>query len=614
MSSELVAASTTDDSLIRSLETSLQANGIQVRDGAVQNLLDQREWIYPSKRIEDLRKKLNQEQLYSVFNYQHHLQSAKLLFDFIKNQDSCVVYGHKAQGKTQFLFFVFKLLQAAGEKVLFLDSTMIPPEEGDNKIAIGKGTFCGKWWKDSFLQIDDEVKKCLEKFYANKRPKSFGKFIRALRTFIDKGEKKTRVWIIIDEVVLFENVKYLICLPKEQDLGPFNWIITGSAGIGSWVAEKHLENLVFDLPLFTKKECMTFATRLCNNLNIVLEDELGVPPAGMDDWLDEKFGGVVGYIAELVLAISKGNSVSQYFTALSSRMKKVMRKSAKENSISINQLAEDWLNEIKAEDNDWGCLRDVGLCGSSSPRGVIFALVLKSLYTFFRKEDVLGLVTRFRLKFAADPGLDGCLLELEEILKLKASLPMAASLLKLRNQGWIVDKSISLPTTNFLNSMLYDDNLFILESLKTSPTSPWYFIQLPSGFDVIDVVLADRTTGSPAIYGIQITRSSKPFKKHHTFDTCPPKSREKLNKLWRVISNHFKLDEKTVKKVYVMLAPNCEKREFRPPAGHSSDFYFSPPSLITYTEPVKARKGRTSIPKDDTSNPEQRQKKKAKTC
>lgn len=34
----------------------------------------------------------------------------------------------------------------------------------------------------------------------------------------------------------------------EQDLGPFNWIVTVSAGIGSWVAKKHLDKLVFDLP------------------------------------------------------------------------------------------------------------------------------------------------------------------------------------------------------------------------------------------------------------------------------------------------------------------------------------------------------------------------------
>jgi hypothetical protein len=204
MTSQLVAASTTDDSLIRSLEASLQANGIQVPDEkTVQNLLDQRDWIYPSKRVEDLLKKLNQEQLYSIFNYQHHLQSAKLLFDFIKNQDSCVVYGHKAQGKTQFLFFVFKLLQAMGEKVLFLDRTMLP-SHAEKIIRVNKKSFCGNRWKDSFLDIGDAlVTDSVNMLFNDGKPESFGKFFSALEAYMESSTM--RIWIIIDEVVLLED-------------------------------------------------------------------------------------------------------------------------------------------------------------------------------------------------------------------------------------------------------------------------------------------------------------------------------------------------------------------------------------------------------------------------
>ena len=610
MSSELVASSSTeDDSLIRSLKAALQANGIQVPDEKtpVKTLLDNKDWIYPSERVADLRKKLNEEQLYSVFNYQHHLQSATLLFDFIKNQDSCVVYGHKTQGKTQFLFFVFQLLQAMGEKVLFLDNTMIPPEEGDDKIAIGKGTFCGKWWKDSFLQIDDDtVKTCLDQFYQDALPSSFGKFVTALRTFIDKGEKKTRIWIIIDEVVLFEKVKYLICLPKEQDMGPFNWIITGSAGIGSWVGKRHLEKFVFDLPLFTKDESLTFASRLCNNLNIVLEDELGVPSAGIDDWLEERFGGVVGYIAEMCLEISQGNTVSQYISVLNRRIKRVIMTVAERRNITEEQVASIWLKEILSPNNDWDCLRDAGLCGSSSPRGVIFASILTSLHMFYPEVDALALVSRFRSRFAGDPGLDGCLLELEEILKLRAGCSMSASLLKLRDQIWNATESIDLPTKGAafpLNVMTFDEKCSMLVDTVKSKESSWSLIQVPYGFHLIDVVLVDTTAGSPAIYGIQITRSPEPFKGHDTFDTCRPQSREKLENLWRVISTYFELDAATVKKFYVMVAPNCKKVEYKPPVGHSSDYYFSPTSVITF--PAAAREGKISMPKEESSKLEE---------
>jgi hypothetical protein len=118
----------------------------------------------------------------------------------------------------------------------------------------------------------------------------------------------------------------------------------------------------------------------------------------------------------------------------------------------------------------------------------------------------------------------------------------------------------------------------------------WNVIELPRGFDVIDVVLVYNTTSSPAIYGIQITQSLKPFAKHHTFDTCAPKSGKKLDNLWRVISNHFNLDEKTVDKFFLMLAPNCEKVEFKPPSGHTSDYYFSPSSVIPEDDPSKLKK------------------------
>jgi hypothetical protein len=38
---------------LRQLEAAFTANGIQVRYGAVNQLLDQKEWIYPSSRVED---------------------------------------------------------------------------------------------------------------------------------------------------------------------------------------------------------------------------------------------------------------------------------------------------------------------------------------------------------------------------------------------------------------------------------------------------------------------------------------------------------------------------------------------------------------------------------
>jgi hypothetical protein len=53
-------------------------------------------------------------------------------------------------------------------------------------------------------------------------------------------------------------------------------------------------------------------------LGIGLENGIaGIPPAGIEDWLEERFGGVVGYIAEMFLEMSKGSSISQYMLSLS---------------------------------------------------------------------------------------------------------------------------------------------------------------------------------------------------------------------------------------------------------------------------------------------------------
>ena len=114
------------------LEAALRANSIQSPEGAVQLLLDQREWIYRSSRVDEMLEKLSKEQLYSVFNSHHHIDSASRLIEFLKGQCSCVVYGHKCQGKTQYLFFICKLLQAME---LVLDRTMLPSNY-DNTVEI----------------------------------------------------------------------------------------------------------------------------------------------------------------------------------------------------------------------------------------------------------------------------------------------------------------------------------------------------------------------------------------------------------------------------------------------------------------------------------------------
>jgi len=223
-------------------------NYITLPHGAIENLLARREWIYMSERVEVMLAKLSVEQLYSVFNFQHHIQCATQLFEFLgkKNKKVAVVYGNKAQGKSQFLFFVFKLLQEMGEKAIYLDKTMLSLKS-NNKINASSANFCGHLWKESF-QSDGPVQCSLDNFYADATPEMFGLFFFALREYAETS--KIPVWVIVDEVASFES--FPIDLPSDQDIGPLKWIVTGSAGIGTWVTNLHLERYVFDLPLFTK--------------------------------------------------------------------------------------------------------------------------------------------------------------------------------------------------------------------------------------------------------------------------------------------------------------------------------------------------------------------------
>jgi len=139
--------------------------------------------------------------------------------------------------------------------------------------------------------------------------------------------------------------------------------------------------------------------------------------------------------------------------------------------------------------------------------------------------------------FFAQNSQGSCLLELEEILRLGTKHSFEASLLTSINQEWIIKKNTS--DTSFKECLCYMMKV-IVGSKKTlnSTSSSWCLIQIPSGFDVNDVVLVNLSI-PPMIYGIQLTWSVKPFVNHHTFDTCPPRSKERLEKLWSIVSNIF---------------------------------------------------------------------------
>jgi hypothetical protein len=147
-------------------------------------------------------------------------------------------------------------------------------------------------------------------------------------------------------------------------------------------------------------------------------------------------------------------------------------------------------------------------------------------------------------------GLDGCLLELEEIFRLRGNHPLKAALMSCINSQRVFENLIEiLKRGGVLDVFVYDEIHSHLNKIQSSGkliASSWFLILVPSGFDLIDVGLVNLNSTVLTFCGIQITRSAKPFARHHTFDTCLPKSKERLEKLLDVIVNTTYSSDKTL--------------------------------------------------------------------
>ena len=142
----------------------------------------------------------------------------------------------------------------------------------------------------------------------------------------------------------------------------------------------------------------------------------------------------------------------------------------------------------------------------------------------------------------------------------------------------------------------------------------WYFVNLKSGFHVLDGVLVDNREGSFKIYGIQITISKDPFQNHNTLETCTDESKVMLDDLWQAIYRYFNVSDSPEPK-YLMIAPRCSGNGFRPPAGHRSELLFSPVTTELMSNlPAKPRETRAAgeqpIPEEEKQTKKHKNSKK----
>eukprot|EP00978_Attheya_sp_CCMP212_P024948 scaffold79290_cov41-Attheya_sp.AAC.4 len=233
------------------------------------------------------------------FNVEHHILAATSFFRMYHafgKRTRAVVFGHKNQGKTQFLFFLIKMLQALGEGVVYLDPKVAPVAEDkvtaewltekarqlDTNLAEWKGPFVaflrkyeatglGAWTKSWFVAQDpvaveaSKAARALDVFATEGAPTHFMEFQIALFNFVKAS--KMRVWMIVDKAIKYDS-RFKIPWPQEQETDFFHFIMTGSIGIHDFVSMHGLSSWVWDLPVFTPQEAAAFALKLATALEL----------------------------------------------------------------------------------------------------------------------------------------------------------------------------------------------------------------------------------------------------------------------------------------------------------------------------------------------------------
>jgi len=229
------------------------------------------------------------------------------------------------------------------------------------------------------------------------------------------------------------------------------------------------------------------------------------------------------------------------------------------------------------------------------PRGVILTKLLSMLKKRKADLNIRSLVRQLRQR-VKDPGLDGCLLEMEIVWTLKEGAGIAVEVLSRQGGDWERSGHVmTIPPKGKEFNVGVCDNENEIVCAEAKESASWWVIELPAGFPVIDIVAVDNEKREkPVVYGIQVTRSEDPFLKHYTTDTCPKDIKPRLGGLLegmrrsRIVSREVKVEEM----VYVMWAPNCTPATLRLPVDHKNAFWIGPLEVLQIQAgaPLKTKK------------------------
>lgn len=487
------------------------------------------------------------------------------------------------------------------------------------------------WW-DKLAQVEGAhpqfvpVRQAFDDFFRNPEQSISRPLVTLCRY---AAAHKGRVWMIMDEVGKFVKHKDTPQVlkdnfPEEQRKNIFNWLATGSVGMGMWIRDQHLNlrrNCLYNLPLFSDNEMRVLVEELSSVVN--LEDMAraigSVTREGVHDWLKGKFAGCPGLVVEFYETVQEclntrtldqpqepteeqtkeqtqeqqlqhGDPVERFACTLKRRVEGLLGNIC-DNDFILRKLG----YQLSQSPPNLTLLQNAGLCGGVPPSGWVMVYILEWLGAMkgLKHDDdaMLDLISSF-LAECTDATLRGCLIEMRTIAELSRGFSLSVQMYKkcapdAVNYEALGDRCL-LPNTKRLCVWEY---LTLNSELEGSVTADadWYLMKVSRGFDVVDVVLLDHTDkdGDVVAYGIQVTVSEDPFNKHQTFDTCSPASKAKLEALWTAIAAKFGAAT-SIHTCYVMYAPGAAKVIV--PKENASAVYFSNQVSLVATPDVQNKK------------------------
>lgn len=146
------SSSSVHTDLVGELEATLKGLGMSVQSKVITEFLGKKDWILQSNRYEDLA--MTSEIFIDAFSIAHLVRCANAVLTKFSGQR--IIMGQKFQGKSQFMYFLFKLLQHCGAPVVYMKPTSL------NIFTMKESVLT--WWPAFLKSVRDHERKGTQPF------------------------------------------------------------------------------------------------------------------------------------------------------------------------------------------------------------------------------------------------------------------------------------------------------------------------------------------------------------------------------------------------------------------------------------------------------------------